>query len=113
VGENVSLGGATPLIPATVSAAADSHNDNRFLRLSKSGPPGKAGMPVLDRSGNVAGILSGSTDDADTVIRASVAEGFLEANGISFRKAASEASADASAFGADAGKYTIEVQCFH
>jgi len=98
--------------PASVSATADGHGDNRFLQLE--GPAGEIGGPVLDTSGNLAGLVSpaGEGQTGSLAIKASVATGFLEASGVSYKSHASKTGTDRQATTDQARRYTVAVQCW-
>jgi peptidyl-prolyl cis-trans isomerase A (cyclophilin A) len=98
--------------PQVVSATADAHGDNRFLQLE--GQAGTPGIPVLDTSGNLAGVISGGGGDSGgkLAIKASVATGFLEASGISYKTRASRSAVERVAATDQARRYTVAIQCW-
>ena len=98
--------------PSVVSASADAHGDNRFLQLE--GPAGTPGSPVLDTSGDLAGLLSGGGEVpvGKLAIKASVALGFLDASGISYKTRASRKEAERVAATDQARRYTVAIQCW-
>jgi uncharacterized protein YecT (DUF1311 family) len=78
-----------------VTALAGLGNDERFLQISAPVQPGNSGGPLLDRSGNVVGIVDATLDALKVVsaigdipqnvnfaIKASVAAAFLDAHGV-------------------------------
>ena len=98
--------------PAVVTATADAHGDNRLLQLE--GPAGTPGGPVLDTSGDLAGVISGAGDDpvGKLAIKASVAMGFLEASGVSYKTHTSRAAIGRVAATDQARRYTVAIQCW-
>lgn len=98
--------------PSVVSATADGHGDNRLLQLE--GPAGTAGGPVLDIHGDLAGVVSGSDDDpaGKLAIKASLAMGFLEASGVSYKTRASCNAIERVAAIDQARRYTVAIQCW-
>ena len=105
--------GSAETTPATVTATADGHGDNRFLQIAAQ--PGKPGNPVLDGSGNVAGIVSepveGSTPPASLAIKASVITGFLDTTGVKYTAKESATPADSKAIPENAGQFVVQIQC--
>lgn len=78
-----------------VTALAGLGNDSRFLQISAPVQPGNSGGPLLDRNGNVVGIvvaklnalgIASATGDipqnVNFAIKASVAAAFLDAQGV-------------------------------
>lgn len=99
--------------PAVVSATADSHGDNRFLQMTTAEGRGSVGSPVLDTSGNLAGMVSGDAETraASLAIKASVAMGFLDSAGVAYTARPSSGAADRAAAVDNARRYTVEIQC--
>ena len=99
--------------PAVVSATADSHGDNRFLQLTGT-TAASPGGPVLDTSGNIAGVLfaGGDSEGARLAIKASVAMGFLDSVGVKYTSRPSSGAADRVAATDHARRYTVALQCW-
>jgi serine protease Do len=91
------LSDSVKITTGNVNALSGLRNDTRYLQISTPVQPGNSGGPVVDRYGLLVGITSGMLADrvADEIgvtpqnvnfaIRASVAELFLQAQGISIR----------------------------
>lgn len=99
--------------PSFVSAAADSHGDNRFLQISGA-PDGSRGTPVLDTAGSVAGLLTDRSESAGSLlaVKASVAMGFLDSENIVYTAESSSGAADRNAAIDNARRYTVLIQCW-
>ncbi|MBB3810626.1 hypothetical protein FHS81_002728 [Pseudochelatococcus contaminans] len=82
----------------SVTALAGLRDDNRMLQISAPVQPGNSGGPLLDDAGNVVGVVvsklnalkvAAATDDlaqnVNFAIKASVVQGFLEAQGIQLK----------------------------
>jgi cyclophilin family peptidyl-prolyl cis-trans isomerase len=103
------------LTGSTVSAAADSHGDNRFLQIALPAQAAPPGTPVLDQSGKLAGILAGSPEDAaptGLAVKSTAAMGFLDSASVSYTAAAAGAVVDQAAMAENARQYTVEIQCW-
>ena len=80
-----------------VNALAGLQNDTRYIQISTPIQPGNSGGPLVDKNGNLLGITSAtlSKQVADVIgitaqnvnfaIRSSVAEPFLQAQGLSYQ----------------------------
>jgi TPR repeat protein/uncharacterized protein YecT (DUF1311 family) len=96
------LAAAGNVTVGNVTALAGLGNDARFLQISAPVQPGNSGGPLLDRSGNVVGIVVAKLDALKTAstigdipqnvnfaIKASVVAAFLGANGVAQPEGAS------------------------
>src|SRR5690242_14189230 len=101
--------------PSFVSAAADSHGDNRFLQVNGA-PSGTVGTPVLDTGGTIAGLIAASTEGtapgALLALKASVALGFLDSANIVYTAQPAGGAADRNAAIDHARRYTVVIQCW-
>lgn len=83
------------VVTGNVTALAGMRDDSRYLQISAPVQPGNSGGPLLDRNGNVVGVVvakldalkfASSTGDipqnVNFAIKASVAELFLDSHGI-------------------------------
>ena len=99
--------------PSFVSAAADSHGDNRFLQVTGA-PSGTMGTPVLDTGGTVGGLLSETREGTSALlaVKASVAMGFLDSANIAYTARPAGGAADRNAAIDNARRYTVQIQCW-
>ena len=108
----------------TVSALAGIHNDTRFLQFTAPVQQGNSGGPLLDGSGNVAGIVTSklsallvavATGDipqnVNFALKKTVVESFLDANSIRYAIAAPGKESSAADIGEAAKRYTLFVEC--
>lgn len=114
------LSSGTALTTGTVSALAGSGNDSRKLQVSTPVQHGNSGGPLLDQSGNVVGIVSSGFDrpvrgsmpqNVNFAIKTTVARAFMDANGIVYRLAPSDAPLATAEIGERARKFTSFVTC--
>jgi S1-C subfamily serine protease len=100
------------------------HDDSRLLQLSAPVQPGNSGGPLLDRSGNVIGVvtsrLNGSIlavaagqvpQNVNFAIKVSVVENFLDTNRIAYASRASDTQLSPADIGEAARKFTVRVDC--
>jgi S1-C subfamily serine protease len=81
-----------------VSALAGMQNDSGRVQISAPVQPGNSGGPVVDRAGNVVGVVvsglgthaKGAAQNVNFAINATVLAGFLNSQGISYLTAARE-----------------------
>jgi S1-C subfamily serine protease len=103
--------------------AATSDNTSSF-ETSAPIQPGNSGSPVLDRAGNVVGVLASALDaesmleesgdvpqNVNFAIKASVVRSFLEANSVEFHFATSTVKRETEEIAADACLYTLALTC--
>jgi serine protease Do len=107
-----------------VSALAGVANDERFLQISAPLQPGNSGGPLLDRSGNVVGIVVAKLDalkvasvigdipqNVNFAIKASVAAAFLEAHGVTHVESAATPALSTADLSDRAKGLTVQVVC--
>ena len=108
----------------SVSASAGPGNDARFLQVSAPIQAGSSGGPVLDRAGNVAGVVFAKLDslaiasvtgdipqNVNFAIKAQVVTEFLRNSGIETARAASSRAMSAADIGDVARGYTLFIEC--
>jgi S1-C subfamily serine protease len=108
----------------TVSALAGTGNDSHLFQISAPVQPGNSGGPLLDGGGNVIGVVSmklnalrtaAATGDipqnVNFAIKAGVARGFLDANGVDYRTTAETHELKTADVGDRAKKFTLFIEC--
>jgi S1-C subfamily serine protease len=109
----------------TVSALAGVHDDIRFLQISAPVRPGNSGGPLLDLSGNVAGVvvatinapavlkITGSVpQNVNFAIKGALAREFLEARHISYETSPAGVKIDTADVGERGSHSTVLVECY-
>jgi hypothetical protein len=87
--------------------------------------PGNSGGPLFDHSGHVVGVVVAKLDallvaettgdipqNVNFALHASVARTFLEANGITYERAASTTVRPPADIGEQATRFTVVVECW-
>ena len=91
------LSSAGNIVTGNVTALAGLGDDSRFLQISAPVQPGNSGGPLLDRQGNVIGVVVSKLNalrvasvtgdipqNVNFSIKASVAKGFLDAHNVKY-----------------------------
>ena len=119
------LASSANVTTGNVSALAGIQNDSRFIQISAPVQPGNSGGPLLDSSGNVAGVVVSKLDamkfaqltgdipqNVNFAISLFTLQGFLEANAVDYQTAPS-AKPLSTADVAEIGKrFTVLVECY-
>jgi hypothetical protein len=113
------------LTTGSISALSGMANDSRMLQVSAPVQPGNSGGPLLDGGGNVIGIVTGQLSAVRTVqvigtvpqnvnfaIKAGVARGFLDANGVDYRTTNEPRELKTADVGDRAKKFTLYIECW-
>jgi uncharacterized protein len=113
------------LSTGTVSALAGLNNDSRQLQTSAPVQPGNSGGPLVDMSGNIVGVVVAKLDalammrltgdvpqNVNFAIKSSVAESFLEANGVDYHTAASAQALQSADVADRVRRFTMKVECW-
>jgi S1-C subfamily serine protease len=114
------------VVVGNVTALAGLGNDSRFLQISAPVQPGNSGGPLLDRAGNVVGIvvaklnaigIASVTGDipqnVNFAIKASVAAAFLDAQRVVHAEGQDTASLSTPDLSERAKAFTAQVVCVH
>ncbi|HUS98158.1 MAG TPA: serine protease [Hyphomicrobiaceae bacterium] len=107
-----------------ITSAAGLGDDTSQLQISAPIQPGNSGGPLVDRNGNVVGIIVSKLNvlrlapqikdvpqNVNFAIKASIAASFLEANGIVAPSALSEKQMEPADIAANSKGYTVRVIC--
>jgi uncharacterized protein len=107
-----------------VSALAGPGNDTRLLQLSAPVQPGNSGGPLLDRSGQVIGVVSSKLNaikvaritgdvpqNVNFAITGAAARAFLDAQGISYTTASSSRTLETADIAETAKRFTVVIEC--
>jgi S1-C subfamily serine protease len=114
------------LTTGTVSAMSGYRNDTRFYQISAPIQPGNSGGPLLDMSGNLLGVTTGSLETVEMVrqigslpqnlnfaIKEKVVRDFLETNGVTPSAGAAGAPVlSAADVGERAKQFTMLIECW-
>lgn len=107
-----------------VSALAGPRGDRRFIQLGAAVQPGDSGGPLMDKSGLVIGVVSGTLNAAAVeratglppqnvgfAIRGQLLRGFLDKLGVGYRTGTTESRADTARLAQQAQAFTVLVEC--
>lgn len=107
-----------------VSALAGPKGDRRYLQLGVAVQPGDSGGPVLDASGQVIAVVTGTLDpapveratglppqDVGFAVRGERVRRFLDSLGVSYRAGKSEGRIDGTRLAERAREFTVLVEC--
>lgn len=116
-GGNVTLG--------YISALAGIRDDARYFQITVPVQPGNSGGPLLDTNGNVIGVISsklnaltvaGVTGDipqnVNFAIKATLAQTFLNSNGITYETDSGEDKLTPADIGERAKGFSVRIDCF-
>lgn len=107
-----------------VSALAGPRGDRRFIQLGAAVQPGDSGGPVMDGSGKVIAVVSGTLNSAAVeratglppqnvgfAIRGQLLRAFLDRLGVSYRTGKTGSPADSARIAQQAREFTVLVEC--
>ena len=108
----------------TISALAGLGNDTRFIQITAPVQPGNSGGPLLDKAGNVVGIVVAKLDalrvaaitgdipqNVNFAINARVAQTFLDANGVDYETGPSITTLEPADIAEGAKQFTVSIEC--
>ena len=112
------------LVPGSVTALAGLKDDANSLQISAPVQPGNSGGPLLDRTGNVIGIVQSKLDALKTAkltgdipqnvnfaIKSQVILDFLDWVGSRYETAVSDQTLSVSEVGDKASQFTLLIEC--
>jgi serine protease Do len=107
-----------------ITSAAGLNDDTSQLQISAPVQPGNSGGPLVDRHGNVVGVIVSKLNvlrvakfikdvpqNVNFAIKASIAASFLEANGVPIPVNESQDKLEPADIAARSKKYTVRVIC--
>ena len=112
------------VVPGTITALAGLENDDRSLQISAPVQPGNSGGPLLDRAGNVVGVVQSKLDALKTAdvtgdipqnvnfaIKSQVALEFLDWVGSRYEMGESVQILSVSEVADKASQFTLLIEC--
>ena len=118
------LGSDMAVTTGSLTMLSGLHDDARLLQLSAPVQPGNSGGPLLDRNGNVVGVVSSTLNGAflavstgalpqnvNFAIKASVVARFLDANHVGYATGEPGAPLSSADVGDLARRFTVRVEC--
>lgn len=118
------LASTASVTTGTISALAGPQDDARILQITAPVQPGNSGGPILDKSGNVVGIVyskldaitvAGATGDipqnVNFGLNARIAQSFVEAHDVDYKMASSIRSVDVADIADQAKQFTVAISC--
>jgi S1-C subfamily serine protease len=119
------LASGAKVTTGVVSALAGMKDDTRFLQISAPVQLGNSGGPLLDMSGNVAGVVSNKLNalrmlmftgdipqNINFALKASLAKSFLEATGVRYETRASQQALSTTQVSTQARQSTVFIECW-
>jgi len=118
------VGSGMAVTTGSLTALTGPSDDSRLLQVSAPVQPGNSGGPLLDGSGGVIGVVTGTLNgtalaiktgvvpqNVNFAIKSAVLRNFLDTNGIAYVNAAGQHKMAAAAIGDLARKFTVRVEC--
>jgi S1-C subfamily serine protease len=107
-----------------ISALTGMRDDSRILQISAPVQAGNSGGPLLDRSGNVIGVVTGKLNalvaaialrdmpqNVNFAIKSQVVANFLDAQGVKYSRKDGGGTLNTVDLAARAKAYTIQIEC--
>jgi len=118
------LGSDMAVTTGSLTMLSGLHDDSRLLQLSAPVQPGNSGGPLLDRNGNVVGVVTSTLNGAflavstgalpqnvNFAIKSSVVASFLEANHVAYATGEPSVPLSPADVGDIARRFTMRVEC--
>ncbi len=108
------LGSGIKLTTGNVSALTGLINDTTNLQLTAPIQPGNSGGPLLDKSGNVVGIIVARLkyeQNVNLAIKSNVSQMFLDINDINYKVSESNVKKEVADIADEAKKSIVQVIC--
>ena len=113
------------LTDGLVTALSGFFDDLRVMQVSAPVQPGNSGGPVMDRGGNIVGVIVSGADtqvfmaegrdlpqNVNFAIRASLARSFLDTNNVDYDLARSDRALSVADIGEQAQDFTVLILCY-
>ena len=118
------LSSSAKITTGVVNSLSGLSNDYRYMQISAPVQPGNSGGPLLDRYGNVVGIVTAKINamqvqkitgdipqNINFAIKASFMRDFLDANEVNYETRLSKTRKETSDIAAEANRFTVRIQC--
>jgi S1-C subfamily serine protease len=118
------LSSSAKITTGVVNSLSGMSNDYRYMQISAPVQPGNSGGPLLDRYGNVVGIVTAKINamqvqkitgdipqNINFAIKASFIRDFLDANEVNYETRLSKNRKEASDIAAEANRFTVRIHC--
>ncbi len=111
------LGSSLKLTTGNISSLTGLSDDTTRLQISAPVQPGNSGGPLLDKSGNVVGVVYAklakrfSAENVNLAIKANVAQMFLDINHVNYEMSASGSTKDVADIADEAMNSVVQVVC--
>ncbi len=118
------LSSSMSVTTGSLTSLTGPRDDSRLLQVTAPVQPGNSGGPLLDASGAVIGVVTGTLNgmvlavatgtlpqNVNFALKAAVVRTFLDANRISAAKASARSELNAADIGDIARKFTVRVEC--
>ena len=112
------------IVQGNITALAGLGDDVRVYQISAPIQPGNSGGPLLDKNGNIAGIVNAKLDEliwaketgslpqnVNFAIKSSVLTDFLDAHSVAYVLGESDRELDLTAIGERATRFTFQIVC--
>lgn len=118
------LSSSAKVTTGTVNSLSGLGDDFRYMQISAPAQPGNSGGPLLDRSGNVVGIVTAKINameiqkatgdipqNINFALKSSVVKDLLDVNNIDYETREGHEKISTSDIATEAKKYTVRIQC--
>ena len=118
------LSSSAKVTTGTVNSLSGLGDDFRYMQVSAPVQPGNSGGPLLDKGGNVVGIVTAKINamkiqkatgdipqNINFALKSSIVKDLLDANEIDYETRASRKELSTSDIVAVAKKFTVKIQC--
>jgi len=118
------LSSSAKITTGVVNSLSGLANDYRYMQISAPVQPGSSGGPLLDKFGNVVGIVTAKINakqvqkltgdipqNINFAIKSSVIKDFLDANEVNYEIRTSKDRKETSDIASDADGFTVRIRC--
>ncbi len=120
------LSSSAKVTTGMVNSLSGLGDDFRYMQISAPVQPGNSGGPLIDKSGNIVGVVSSKLNAAEIqkttgdipqninfALKSSVIKDLLDANEINYETRAFTKDISTADIVDEASKYTVQIQCLH